>query len=87
MEKTSKERKGIMASSGTWMWWGGVCWTLGVVFTVFGVISEATNISIGLKPMSWFLMAIAAFVSSIPEYIGWLVTVYLDSTEAKSKKK
>jgi hypothetical protein len=41
------------------------------------------NITLGLQPISWFLLAIAAFVASIPEYIGWAVAVYLDALKAK----
>ena len=68
---------------GVYAVWGGVCWTLGLVFAVLGVIGEAMNITLGLQPISWFLLAIAAFVASIPEYIGWAVAVYLDALKAK----
>jgi len=87
MEKRWKDRKRIMAAGGVWTVWGGVCWILGVVFAVLGVVGEAMNITLGLEPMSWLLLAIAAFVASIPEYLGWAVAVYLSTAEAKSEKE
>ena len=68
---------------GVYAVWGGVCWILGLLFAVLGVIGEAMNITLGLQPTSWFLLAVAAFVASIPEYIGWAVAVYLDALKAK----
>lgn len=64
-----------------------VLWFLGAVFAVLGVIGEAINVTLGLEPISWLLLAIAAFVASIPQLLGWHLAVYLDSIETKSKKE
>jgi len=71
---------------GVYAVWGGVCWILGVVFAILGIIADAMNGTLGLTAMSWFLLAVAAFVASIPEYIGWAVAVYLDALKAKKEK-
>ena len=60
---------------------------LGLVFAVLGVIGEAMNITLGLAPTSWFLLAIAAFVASIPEYLGWAVAAHLSGHHKLSKKE
>jgi len=64
-----------------------VLWFLGAVFAVLGVIGEAINVTLGLEPISWLLLAIAAFVASIPQLLGWHLAVYLDAIETKSKKE
>ena len=56
---------------------------LGIIFAILGVISDAINVTIGLQPISWFLLAIGVFVASIPPCLGWAVAVYLKAIEAK----
>ena len=70
---------------GRFLWWiGVVCILLGVIGTI---VYLAFDITPGLEPISWFLLAIAFFVASIPNFIGWAVAVHLDTIEAKSKKE
>lgn len=64
-----------------------ICWLLGIVFAVLGVIGEAIDTTLGLESMSWYLLSIAAFGASIFPAIGWAVSWYLRSIEAKGKKK
>ena len=59
--------------SGIWSVLGGICWTLGLIFAILGVIAEAMNTAIGLTPISWYLLAIALFAGGIAWYIGWAV--------------
>jgi hypothetical protein len=59
--------------AGMWTVLGSICWTLGLIFAILGVIAEATNAALGLAPMSWYLLAIALFVAGISWYIGWAV--------------
>ena len=56
---------------------GDVCFLLGVVFAVLGVIGDAVNVTLGLEPMSWFLLAIVASLVGLAFYIGWAVAWYL----------
>lgn len=87
MEERWKNRKMILTSASTAMAFAHVLWFLGAVFAVLGVIGEAINVTLGLEPISWLLLAIAAFVASIPQLLGWHLAVYLDSIETKSKKE
>jgi len=32
---------------------GHVCWFLGAVFAVLGIIGDAANATLGLEPMAW----------------------------------
>jgi len=86
MEERWWDGKRALRMAGVWTAWGGVCWVLGLVFAVLGIIGEAADVNVGLLPMSWFLLSIAALVASIPEYLGWAVAVLVDAIEAKSKK-
>ena len=87
MEKCWWDDKKALRMAGVWVLWGGVCWILGAVFAVLGVIGEAMNVTLGLGPVSWLMLAIAAFVASIPCYLGWAVGVYLHAVEAKRKER
>ena len=85
MEKHWWDGKRAVRMAGAWAMWGGACWILGLVFVILGVIGDAVNATLGLEPASWFLLAIAAFVASIPCYLGWAVGVYVE-TKSKEKK-
>ncbi len=63
--------------AGKWGLLGGICWTLGLIFAILGVIAEAAETTLGLEPMSWYLLSIALFVAGISWYIGWAVGVLL----------
>jgi len=67
--------------------WGHTGWFLGAIFAVLGIIGDAANVTLGLEPTSWLLLAIAVFVASIPFYMGLGLAWYLRTTEAKSGKK
>lgn len=59
---------------------------LGLIFAVLGIIGDAMNTTLGLEPISWFLLAIGFFVAGVAPCIGWAITVYLKSTEAKREQ-
>ena len=84
MAKHWSDSKWIKSKGSMWAAWGGACWIFGIIFAVIGFISAAMNMSlVNLTPDHWFLLSIAAFVASIPEYIGWAVAVYLHNKESK----
>ena len=56
------------------------------VFAVLGVIADAANTSLGLSPMTWLLLAIAAFAASAASFISWAVAWYLKNTEDKKEQ-
>ena len=63
-----------------------IYWFLAAIFAGLGISGDAANVTLGLEPISWFLLAIAAFLASITYFIGWAVSWYLETTEAKKKE-
>ena len=58
-----------------------------MTFAIFGVISDAMNITLGLEPTSWLLQSIVSCLTAIASWIAWASAVHLDAMEAKSKKE
>lgn len=82
-----EERERVMGRLGLYKWTCRICWILGVVFAVLGVIAGATNIALGLKAMFWLLLAIVAFLASLPNCIAWAAGLRLCAIEAERKKE
>lgn len=72
-----EDRGKMKASLGASGKWGHIFWFLAAIFAILGIISDAVNATLGLEPISWFLLAIAAFLASITHFIGWAVSWYL----------
>ena len=85
MARHWEDREKIRASLGEKGWWGHILWFLAVIFAILGVIADAINATLGLEPISWFLLAIATSLAGIPFFIGWAVSWYLRTTEAKKE--
>ncbi len=85
MPRHWEDREKMIASLGQNGWWGHVLWFLAVIFVILGIIADAVNSPLGLEAISWFLLAIAAFLASITYFIGWAVSWYLKTTEAKKE--
>ena len=64
-----------------------ICWILGIIFALLGAIAAATEITLGLGAVTWLLLAIAAFVASIPCCIAWAAGLFLHAIEARSTKE
>jgi len=58
-----------------------ICWFIIVPFALMGIIGDAANITLGLEPMSWFLLTIATFLAGIFFRIGWAVSWYLNTNK------
>ncbi len=58
-----------------------ICWFIAPAFAVVGIIGDAANVTPGLEPMSWFLLAIATFLAGITFRIGWAVSWYLNTNK------
>ena len=56
-----------------------ICSLLLIPFLLLGIISDAANITLGLEPMSWFLLTIATALFGIFARIGWAVAWYLNT--------
>ena len=85
MARHWEDREKIRASLGENGWWGHILWFLAAIFAILGVIADAVNTTLGLEPISWFLLAIATSLAGIPFFIGWAVSWYLRTTEAKKE--
>jgi uncharacterized membrane protein len=66
---------------------GHIYLIIGFVFAILGVISDAMNVSLGLEATSWFLLAITAILAGLFPWLTWVVSVYLNSLEDKSKRE
>ena len=78
-----KNHKWILNMGNKWMMWGALFWFLGFIYGILGFVSEVTDTTILISPMSWYMLAIVAALLSIPNYICWLVAVHLDSKISK----
>ena len=54
-----------------------ICWFLGAIFAILGIISGALNAVVGLGPVYWLLLSIAAFLAGIPMLVTWAVAMKL----------
>jgi ubiquinone/menaquinone biosynthesis C-methylase UbiE len=66
---------------------GGTFTCLSFLFAALGVIGDALNTTLGLEPMSWFLLAIFSSVHAIVPDMHLVVAKHLLGIEAESKKE
>jgi len=89
MEKLSENSleclKEAMKSSDLMRMWVSICFFLGIIFAVIGVIGEVANITLGLSSTIWLLLAIASFLAPIPVLVHFttLAIFYLLSRKNK----
>lgn len=79
------DRKQMAAGIGSVGLSGHICFFLGIIFAVIGVIGDASNLTLGLESISWFLLAIVVSLLAVSVFIGWAVAWYLASLEGESK--
>jgi hypothetical protein len=65
----------------------GVVMLLSLVFLALGIISDASNSTLVLEPMSWFLMAIFCMVGSMGPRLHVVVGKHFLGIEAESKEE
>ena len=87
MARHWEDRERLKAGKGPMGFSAHVCWFLGVLFAVLGIVADVVNGSLGLESTSWFLLSIATFLAGLAFYIGWAVSWHLTETEAKGKKE
>lgn len=66
---------------------GDICQYLSILFAALGVIGDASNITLGLEPMSWLLLAIVAGLNAIIGHTHVVVAKHLLGIEAEGKKE
>jgi hypothetical protein len=57
-----------------------------MIFAVIGLIAAAMNRALGLEPLYWFLLAIAAFLAGIPMLVTWALAMNLLGIGGKGKE-
>ena len=87
MEKGWGSVEAVRDQAGVCRTGGLVSFILGVALVVLGVIGEVIDVTLGLEPVSWYLLAIATFLASIAWYIAWAVAIHINVIEAKSNKE
>lgn len=65
--------------------WGASLWILGFIFAILGIIADATNGTLGLTMMAWFMLAIVFHLAGLSYWLGWALAVYLKSKETKKE--
>jgi hypothetical protein len=63
-----------------------ICWFLGSIFAVLGLIAGAMNSVVGLQPTYWLLLSIAAFLAGIPMLVTWALAMNLLGVGGKEKE-
>jgi len=66
---------------------GDIGQSLCFIFAALGVIGDALNITLGLEPTSWLLLAIVAGLNAIIGHTRTVVVKHLLGIEAESKKE
>ncbi len=81
-----ENREYLKASLGSSGMAAHICWFLGIVFAVLGIIADAANITPGLTSMGWFLLAIVTLMVSITMFFGMGLAWYLITTDRKKEE-
>jgi hypothetical protein len=66
-------------------WAAGLLSIVSLLFAVVGVIGEVLDMTLGLEPMSWFLLAIVVAVNALMPVMNSVVAKILFGTKAEKK--
>jgi len=72
-----KVKGGLVASGRAY----NICFRLSLILVLLGIVSDAANTTIGLDPVSWFLLAIMAGLFGLVYSIAWAVSWYLNTNK------
>jgi len=84
--KPFKDREDVKAEVRKCDLFGGICQYACFLFAALGVIGDVLNITLGLEPISWFLLAIVAGLNAIIGHMHVVVAKHLLGTEGESNK-
>ncbi len=71
-EKPIKDREELRPLIRSMGLQGHVCWILGIVFAILGIVAGAMNASLGLSSTGWLLLALVTLVVSMPAWLTML---------------
>ena len=63
-----------------------ICWFLGVIFAVLGIIADAANVTLGLESVSWFLLAVFTMMVGMIWFLSVAIAWYLKTTKAEKEE-
>ena len=86
-EKPFKNREEVKAEIRRCDLMGTIFSMLSLLSALIGIISEVLNMTLGLEPMSWFLLAIVFSVNAILPAMHSVAAKHLFGVEAESKEK
>jgi cytochrome c biogenesis protein CcdA len=82
-----KSREHVRAEIRRCAWASSVGMVLGFLFVFIGIISDAVNITLALKPTSWYLLAIFAVAAAIVPTLHLVTAKHFLGIETESKKE
>jgi hypothetical protein len=85
--KPFKNREDVKAEIRGCDFFGGICQYTCFIFAALGVIGDVFNITLGLEPMSWFLLAVVAGLNAIIGHMHVVVAKHLLGTKAENKEE
>ena len=84
---TFKDHEDVKAEIRKCGWLASILSLLSLVFAAVGIIGDVLNMTLGLEPMSWFLLAIVCAVNAIMPEIHSVAAKHLFGIGTESKKK
>jgi hypothetical protein len=81
------DRESVLAEIRYFSRLANVVMLLGFLFLALGIISDSLNITLGLEPMSWFLVAIFCMVGSINPKLHVVAGKHLLGMKTENKKE
>jgi hypothetical protein len=83
--KPFKSREDVKAEIRNCDLFGGISQYACFIFAALGVAGDILNITLGLEPISWFLLAVVAGINAIIGHIHAVVAKHLLGIEAENK--
>jgi hypothetical protein len=81
------DRESVLAEIRYFTRLANVVMLLGFLFLALGIISDSLKITLGLEPMSWFLIAIFCMVGSINPKLHVVAGKHLLGMKTENKKE
>ena len=84
-EEPFKDLEVVKADVKRCAWLSSILSVLSLLFAVIGVIGEVLNMTLGLEPMSWFLLAIVVAVNAVLPQMNSVVAKLLFGIKSENK--
>jgi hypothetical protein len=84
-EEPFKDLEVVKADVKRCAWVAGTLSFLSLVFALIGIIGEVLNVTLGLEPMSWFLLAIVVALNAFMPEMNSVVAKLLFGIKSENK--